>query len=398
MVIDDAGVVAKRQKSHMTTRIGIDARTAFTTELRGIGKSLVQLYKHMIATKPEWEFYLYYEPHAKLCNHFSGLPNVTLKPLRMIGSRWNLWENIRLPIEAVLDGIDLLHCPAQTTPYFTPKHTVVTIHDVIPLRFDDEWSVKEIKILERNIRRSLLGHNTVITISNYSKNDIIDLFPGANKDEIEVVGWGANDEYLRIDDINKLDAIRDKYLKVKRGSKFFLAVGGGSPRKNIFPLLEAFKQFKALSNDGWHMLIVGLDDNSLVRVKQCVQAWPLSEYIHFYGYIPDSEMNILFCAATAYVFPSLYEGFGLPLLDAMKCGCPILCSNSTSLPEVAESAAMYFNPEDTDSIAQCMDMFASNDSYVAELVKRGNERIIEYSWEKTARKTLEIFLKTIDKY
>lgn len=376
-------------------RIGVDARTAFSRNLRGIGKSLVDLYNHMAATATDSRFYYYYQkdnhtPTSVANNLFAG-NNCVLRPFSIPGQRWDLWRNAGLPLASSIDRLDLLHCPNQNIPLIRTVPVVVTIHDVIPLK--TEGGLRRYPTFKRDIDAVMARASHVITVSEYSKRDLLSLYPDHDPNKISVIYWAPNPAYKRITDAVSLETTQHEYARA--GSPFFFALSGGAPRKNLDGLIRAYDQF-CKANDAWDLVIGGIHDAALARWQDHEIVKRRRGRLHLYGYLPEEHMAPLLSAAGAFVYPSLYEGFGLPILDAMACGCPVICSNRTSIPEIAGEAALYVDPGSIDDMAGKMLQFANNPSMAEDLNQRAVKHLEKFTWEKTAEQTLDTFRRVLD--
>jgi len=364
-------------------RIGIDARTIFSPYLRGTGKTLLELYKRLPIIMPNVEFYFYFPPQKNIKSLLPSNNSIILRPIDIKGSKWNLWENVRLPLAILKDKINLLHCPAQTAPYWKPVPTIVTIHDVIPLKIDDGYSLKERKRLARNIKNSIKKASHIITVSNFSKKDILELFPEAC-DKISVIYWSVSSNYKPI----SLDIVQKK-LKLKYGinSSFFFAFGGITPRKNLHRLIESFLRFK---NQEIKLVIAGLSTKNFTQFISLFKNSKKEKIINV-GFIPEEDVPYFLNGAIALIYPSLYEGFGLPILEAFACGCPVITSNRTSMPEIAGDAALFIDPEQEDDILKAMYKIYESHKLRKELINKGFKRIKKFNWEITVQQIAQLF-------
>ncbi|AJF06508.1 glycosyltransferase family 4 protein [Geoalkalibacter subterraneus] len=376
-----------RQRTRIT--IGVDARTVFCPERRGTGKNLVDLYPRIAELRPDWQFVMYYEQEG-FADPFSGIANISKKRIRMKGARWNLWENLRLPLAARSDKVDLLHCPAQSMPRLKLIPIIATIHDIIPLRFDAGGGGNAFKKSERVIRNSLLRSDAVLTVSHFSKSDMSDYFR-VNGENIHVLTW-APDSQLCIATTGEIEQVRKKYGINK---PYLFTFGATDPRKNTFRVIEAFARMKQNDVDG-QLVISGIRDDRSAVYRQKAIAFGVEDDVVFCGFAPDSEIPALLCGAEGLVFASLYEGFGLPLIDAMACNTPALASNVTSLPEVAGDAVLYCDPLSVDSIACGMTEIMTCEKTRARLREQGAKKVKEYTWERTAKTVLNVFEKVLE--
>lgn len=367
-------------------RVGVDARTLYGKNLRGIGKSLLELYRGLAERAPQWDFYLYFEKGEERYSHWHDMPgNVVPRPISMKGHRFSLWQNIRLPFELKRDSIDLLHCPAQVSPFFTAVTTVLTVHDIIPLKFDDGWSEKGKEIFASQLRRSVKHADHIITISEYTRHDLLEVFGDSIHDPLEVIHWGAPTA-------TPADSAKAEGYPLP-AKPFFYALGGDSPRKNVTRLLEGFAGF-SLEHPRWDLVISGLPEASLSQYREMVTRLDNADRVHLLGYIPEQYLNSLMINSSAFIFPSLYEGFGLPILEAMAVGVPLIAASNTSITEVAGDAALYFDGQSVESLAGAMTLFdrlGINERNA--MVERGYCRVNKFTWDETVEKTYKIFAR-----
>ncbi len=364
---------------------------------RGTGKNLIDLYTGLVCLAPDWCFRFYYQPQpdqnlpGELVE--SG-PNVSFVPLSMRGDRWRLWEQIRLPWQARRDRVSLLHCPAQTAPYWKPVPTVVTIHDLIPLRFDEGWSARRVHRLRRNIARSLRDAAAIITVSDYSRRDLLAEFPEAGKQTIERIYWAPETSSRLLPDDAQIRHTCKRYGV--RPGHFLFALGAEAPRKNTEGLLRAFALAREDTRFDLDLLVGGLQRHALQRWQRLANGLSARQGIRLFGYLPEEDMTVLYNAALAFVFPSHYEGFGLPLLDAMACGCPVLASRRTSVPEIAGDACLYFDPERPEDMAASMTRIATESALQEHLRQAGLRRVAQFDWQRTVAQVHRLFRNVID--
>jgi glycosyltransferase involved in cell wall biosynthesis len=377
--------------------IGVDARTMVAARRRGTGKNLIDLYTRLVCLAPDWRFRFYYQPRPDQdlpAEVVESGPNAAFVPLSIRGDRWRLWEQIRLPWQARRDRLSLLHCPAQTAPLWKPVPTVVTIHDLIPIRFDEGWPARRVDRLRRNIARSMRDAAAIITVSDYSRQDLLAEFPEAGKQTIERIYWAPETSSRPLPDDAPIRQACERYGV--RPRRFLFALGAEAPRKNTEGLLRAFALASEDSRFDLELLVGGLQRRALERWQALANGLPARQGIRLFGYLPDEDMTALYNAALAFVFPSHYEGFGLPLLDAMACGCPVLASRRTSVPEIAGDACLYFDPERPEDMAASMTRIATESALQEHLRQAGLRRVAQFDWQRTATQVHGLFRNVID--
>jgi glycosyltransferase involved in cell wall biosynthesis len=286
-------------------------------------------------------------------------------------------------------------------PFFVPSEFVVTIHDLILTKFKtirattlSPWLYHLKNFFYRIIiKRALKKSKKIITVSNFTKNDIIEQFK-IPADKIEVTYEGVANLAKGSDSlfITKLD--QSKVLNsYSIENSFLLYVGNAYPHKNLDFLLRAFKVLYQ-EDQSLRLVLVGQEDYFYRQIKDLdFELFPNNSPVIFTGYVPDNELEILYQQALLYAFPSLYEGFGLPPLEAMAKSCPVLSSQAASMPEILGSAAMYFDPRDQADFLKKSRELISNEVLRLELIERGREQVKKYSWWDCALATREIYLE-----
>ncbi len=297
-----------------------------------------------------------------------------------------LWTQARLSVEMKQRPPEVLFVPAHVLPRFAPKRSVVTVHDVGFHRFPElytkaqrayhEWSTKD--IVKHGAR--------IITVSEFCKREIMECY-GAKEDQIVVTYLGVEHDRYRPISAEQSQTVLDAYGLQQ---PYILFVGRLDEKKNILCLIEAFKRYQAEAKDELNLVLAGRPANGSDRIMQAVKASGCAEQIYMLGYVPEADKPALLSGALAYVQPSFYEGFGLPPLEAMACGTPVISSSTTCLPEIlGDGNALYFDPADADALAAHIKTLVRDDALRASLSKRGLSWAPQFSWAKTARQTLQ---------
>lgn len=333
-------------------------------------------------------------PH--LASHFH------LKEVRGTGERLGLrfgklwWEQVALPRVCSAERVDLLHSPYFASPLYPNVPTVVTVHDVIPLvlpRYGSSLHVRAyVKLVSAAARRA----RALITVSESSKRDIVRAL-GIPADRIHVI-YNATDRSLGpVYDSSALEGVRDAH---GIAGEFLLYFGGFDVRKNVERILRAFQAARPSFQRPCQLVLAG----SLNLVGQhplypdprtLIQQLGLDGQVIVTGRISEEEKPLLYSAATAFVFPSLYEGFGIPVLEAMACGAPVITSNVSSLPEVAGNAALLVDPTSVEDLAAAMVRLFNDGTLRDELRRKGFQRAGQFSWEDSALRTLQVYRQVL---
>lgn len=324
------------------------------------------------------------------------------------------WTQGRLSLEMLFKSPDVLFIPSHALPLIHPQNSVVTVHDV---GFEVEKELYCDKSLKNNSKFGLLelmvriftlgkyGANSldylhwstdytlkkskkIITISNFSKNEIKKYFD-SNSDKIKVIPNGYNKNlYKKEENQQKTNAVLEKY---GISSPYILYVGRIEKKKNISNLIKAFAQIQENHNIKEKLVLVGNASFGADEVRYLIDQLDLEDKVIMPGWVEEDDMPYFFNGTTVFVFPSNYEGFGIPILQAMACGVPVVASDVSSIPEVAGDACCFFDPSNVDDMAKQIESIILDNDFRGELVGRGYERILKYSWENTARQILELF-------
>lgn len=325
-----------------------------------------------------------------------------------------LWTQIRLSVAMAMSRQDVLFVPAHTIPLHHPKNTVVTVHDIGFEQIDRLYDKKMIgsggisrRILSAGARLFTLGKYSaseldyhrwateyairhakkIITVSEFSKNEIIKRY-GISKNKVAVIYHGINRAvFKKIDDTA---AIRTTLDKMQITSPFLLYVGRLEEKKNTPGLIKIFRILKTKYKLSHQLVLVGKPGLNYEAVNELIDKYNLNDFVVRPGYVNEDELIHLRNAADVFIFPSMYEGFGMPILESMACGTPVVCSRAASLPEVAGDAALMANPEDYEEFALKIHRVVADADLRNNLVNRGWERISHFRWDVCAKKTLEI--------
>ena len=389
--------------------IGIDARL-YGTRHGGIGRYTEELISNLlqIDQKNQYVFFIYDkkdgEAIAKKAEECKAKVECVHTPYRW----YSLKEQLLMPGAIKRAKVDIIHFTHFNVPLLYRDPYVVTIHDLIIHHFPDErattlpkWLYK-IKLLgyKKVTKHAVEKARAIIAPSEFGKRDLL-RFYDIHEDKIRVIYEGVSE--LRITNyelrINgKTDNQESKaQLKTKNLLPYLLYVGSFYPHKNIERLIDAFDILRAKYNLDINLALVGIKDYFQQQIKKYITTnykLQTTNYI-FYDYASDDELAVLYQNASLYVFPSLYEGFGLPPLEAMNFGVPVVASHASCIPEILGDAALYFNPQNANDIAEKIHALMSDSTLKTELRANGYEQAKKYSWEQMAREMLHTYNSTI---
>ena len=301
---------------------------------------------------------------------------------------------VRIPLtlsrELRRHPVDLLHVQ-YTAPPFAPCPIVTTIHDLAYEHLPETFNRRSWMQMRLTVRRTARRAAQIITVSEYSRQDIIKTY-GIDPELVTVTPEAAPHSFARVTDEDRLSNVRKSY-GIERD--YILSLCSIQPRKNLVRLIQAYSLLRRSHPEGKlpQLVLAGKRawlDNETMRAAQRDE---LSADIRFTGYVADEDLNALYSGATCFVYPSYFEGFGLPVLEAMKCGTPVIAGNRTSIPEVAGEAALLFDPFDVNSLVEALTRVVNDSEYRATLSVKGLQRANEFSWQTTARLTLAVYEK-----
>ncbi len=310
-------------------------------------------------------------------------PNVTLRALPLP----RLWTHARLGPAAWRDHPAVLFVPAHVIPLIHPPVCVVTLHDLGYLHFPEAHTARRRLELHLTTRWSLHAARRVIAISAATRDDLVRHY-NADPTRISVVHHGLSSDF-RPSDPPIIAATRARY---QLPEAYLLYVGTIQPRKNLARLIAAFAQALAAPTTppDLQLVIAGRRGWLTTEIERQAATLGIANRVRFLGYVPDADLPALLSGACAFTFPSLYEGFGMPVLEAMACGTAVLCANTSALPEVVGAAALLVDPHATDAIAAGIVRLVADPNLRADLRVRGLAHAATFTWERCARATLEV--------
>ena len=365
-------------------RIAIDARKLHDF---GIGTYVRNLLRQLARIDPESDYRLLCRPAdvatiERLGANFRAVPTLA-RP-------YSLAEQVSIPRLLRRERPDVFHTPHYVLPLLTPCPSVVTIHDCIHLMFPQYLPSR----LAYGYARLFLwtaAHRSskVLTVSEASKRDILRFFSVAES-KVAVIYNAIDDRFDHAPTADEVTRVRERF---QLNDEFVLYAGNIRPHKNLERLIEAFCQVRQGSLEHLKLLIIGDEISRYATLRRAVHRHKLHKHVRFLGFVPESTLAVLYRLATVFVFPSLYEGFGLPPLEAMASGTPVVTSNVSSLPEIMADAAVLIDPYDPASIADGMREILTNSVLRTTLVTRGLSRARQFSWAESVERIHRIYVE-----
>jgi glycosyltransferase involved in cell wall biosynthesis len=316
------------------------------------------------------------------------LPLVTVPVHARRRVQWVLGEQTLLPLMAARAKVDLVHSLASTAPLWGPFRRVVTVHDLIYARFPEAHAGLREKGMRVLVPAAARRSHRVITDSLSTRAELIDLL-GLPAERIDVVPLGLG-AVRRAEPLGEADVRERLRLSARR---VVLSLSAKRPHKNLLALIGALARIPAAERPV--LVLAGYPTEHEARLRERAQTLGVDDDVRFPGWLSDAEVEGLWAIADAFAFPSLYEGFGLPVLEAMARGVPVACSNASSLPEVAGDAALLFDAHDEAAIADALRRLLAEPTLAERLRAAGRVRVREFTWERTARATIDSYLRAL---
>jgi len=378
-------------------RIGIDARIMYR---RGVGRYIANLFSNLLAQDRENHYFIYLDRNTLLADLITA-KNCVFR--RLNTSNAFMYEQFHLPLAAAKDKIDVLHGTDNTIPYMMPLFRgkkVVTIHDTMFIRPITKAILKptlkqRLVDLYNKISIPISGRTAdkVITVSEYSKNDIIK-HAGVKAEKISVIKEGVDKKYKIVNDKIRSEKVKAKYKITK---PYIMISAAADLRKNTERALHAFNLFNNICEYKYQLVITSIGKKELqtTNIEKVIKEKNLDKYTVITDYVGDDDMVMLYNNAMFFFFPSMWEGFGLQVLEAFACGLPVITSDNTSLKEVAGDAAMFIDPFSAEDMVRAMTELEKSEVKRKALTELGLERVKTFSWKETAQETLKIYTSAV---
>ena len=377
--------------------IGFDCRL-YSPKYTGIGRYVFELLKNLAEIDQENHYVLYFnQPEF---DQFQ-VPNERWRKKLVNIPHYSLAEQTRFYYFLQQEKIDLMYFPHFNAPIFYKKPFVVTIHDLTlhyyPYKeYQPRWSLK--KQIEILVYRFLMGRvvknsRHIIAVSENTKRDLIKEYNlpagrhGIKEDKISVVLEGVPENFQKATE----ETIAEMKKKFSITKPYLLYTGVWRSHKNLLKLIEAFKLVLDSGNNV-QLVLTGKKDPAYPEIPALIEKLSLQDKVVLTGFVSEEDLIALNSGAEVFVFPSLYEGFGLPPLEAMALSVPVACSNTSSLPEVCGDAAVYFDPRNVQDMAEKMNQLLNNPQVRQEMIERGQKNLRSFSWRKMTEKILNLFI------
>lgn len=368
-------------------KIGIEAQRIFRPDKHGMDFVILEVLRQLQLRDDRNEYFVFVAPGPDHCIDHTERMHI----IELSCPTYPLWEQWALPRAAGKAGIDMLHCTSNTAPLHCPVPLILTLHDIIYLNSGKSKGMSYYQQMgwyyrRWNVPRILDKCRHIITVSDTEYANIVHRFPEISN-RLSVIHNGYSACYHPLP-AEEAQAVTHKYLP---DDKYFLFLGNTDPRKNTEGVLQAYNEYLNHSRQSLKLVITGLKQEYVESMLAGMGIEICADNITYTGYVLGEDLPALYNGAFAFLCPSLLEGFGIPVLEAMACGTPVITSNCSSLPEVAGEGGLLVNPFSPQEITDAMISLETNAELYRNQVEYGLERVKQFSWEKTAECYLKIY-------
>lgn len=346
--------------------------------MEGFGNYTYEIVSRLAKLMPNDKIYLFVDrnPDEFKVVHTENVKVVEVFPPARHPILWHIWYEVNLPNAIKKNGIDILFSPDGFCSLNLQVPQIMVVHDLAFWHFREHLPAAQTIYFQHFFPLFLKKTDNIITVSDFTHKDLVKNFPFTNEKTQTILNG-----YRKVPGVTGENILKKYRLKA---GKYLIYIGSLHPRKNIIRMLEAFKIFKNENPSSYKLVVCGRWAWKNNDLKRFLKTYSLKEEVIFTGFLSDNEMFYLLSQSAALIYPSLWEGFGLPLLEAMQYRIPIICSFTSSLPEVGGKGALYFNPYDEISIADAMKKVLLDDSIRKSLIEAGTMQLSHFDWDKSA--------------
>jgi glycosyltransferase involved in cell wall biosynthesis len=374
-------------------KIGIEGQRLFRTKKHGMDMVALELIKELQLIDKENQYYIYISPDE---DDKCLIETENFKIRLIEGGFYPKWEQISLPRAAKADNIDLLHCTSNTAPLSINIPLVLTLHDIIYMEKSymqilngSGTSYQKFGNLYRRfvVPKIIKNSKRIITVSEFEKRRIADFFK-LDGNKLKAVYNGVSSHFKKITDNDELIRVKEKY---KLPDKYFFFLGNTDPKKNTKGVLKALSMFYKQNKDGYKLVMLDYEKIELDKLIADIGDASLTEHIHLTGYVINTDLPAIYNLCSIFLYPSLRESFGIPMLEAMACGVPVITSNTSSMPEIADEAALIIDPFKPEEITDGILKILSNEKFKLDLIEKGFKQAARFTWKSMAEKVLNLY-------
>ena len=370
-------------------KIGIEGQRLYRKKKHGMDMVALELIKNLQLIDKKNEYVIFVKPDEDKC--IPEAPN--FKIVELGGGPYPTWEQLALPKAAKEEGCDILHCTSNTGPIRSKVPLITILHDIIYLesisifKKGGTWYQKLGNMYRRWVVPPVVRKSIrVATVSNFEKNRIKE-FMGLG-DNLIAIHNGVGEHFKKITDEKVLTEAKEKY---KLPDSFMFFLGNTDPKKNTPNVLKAFAEFNKKNQRAYKLVMLDYEENALQKILNEIGHPEIREDIHLTGYVKNADLPAIINQCKVFLYPSLRESFGIPILEGMACDVPVITSNTSSMPEIAGDAAAIVDPYKPEEITGAIEKILSDDSYKNMLCKKGLERVKQFTWKNMAYKYKRLY-------
>ena len=376
----------------MTLRIGIEAQRIFRDKKHGMDFVALEMIRNLQKIDTVNDYVIFVKADNDKCLE----PTDNFKIVEVPGSTYPYWEQVMLPSAAKSEKVDMLHCTSNTAPIQTQIPIILTLHDVIYMEkspfqggslYQKFGNVYRRLVVPRVVEQA----RSVITVSEYEKNIIALQFPQI-KDKIEVVYNGKSSYFHNNYTVTEIEAIRQKY---DLPEDFIFFLGNTDPKKNLTRVVKAYAEYCNQIDNPIKIVIADFSESNLESILSNIGYKNLKHQFVLPGYIVNKDLPLIYNKASLFLYPSLRESFGIPIIEAMACGVPVITSDAASMPEVSGNAAQLVNPRNVDELTEAIRIVTTDKKVREELITKGLNRAHDFEWINTSRMVHDLYERII---
>lgn len=378
-------------------KIGIEGQRLYRNKKHGMDMVALELIRNLQEIDHKNEYVIFVKPDI---DDEVLKPTSNFKIVKLKGGFYPLWEQFSLPAAARKEGCQLLHCTSNTAPVNTRIPLIVTLHDIIYMESDylkilkssGSWYQKMGNIYRRLVIPKVVKMSSkIITVSHFEKNRIGQFFGIEGDTRLTAVYNGVSEHFKPIKDNVELQRVKIKYNLPEH---YFFFLGNTDPKKNTKGTLKAFSDYLKLTNSDMKLVMLDYDRTELEKLLSEIDDKSLISSIFLTGYVANTDLPAIYSQCQVFLYPSLRESFGIPMLEAMACGIPVITSNTSSMPEVAGSAAFIIDPYKPTEITDALIQITSKPELRKQLIDKGLQQAAKFSWKAMAKDVLKLYEQT----
>ncbi len=374
-------------------KIAIEGQRLFRVKKHGMDMVALELIKNLQLIDKKNTYYVFVKPDED-SSCIPKTDNFNIIPLK--GGAYPIWEQKTLPNAVKHYGCELLHCTSNTAPLKSPVPLIITLHDIIYLesvsifKKGGTWYQKLGNMYRRFVVPKVVkSSEKIITVSNFEKNRIKDFFGFPESDNRLVAVYnGVSEHFKPVTDQQELERVKVKY---QLPDQFLFFLGNTDPKKNTKGVLKAFSDFLKNTSEPIKLVMLDYDKEALNTLLNEIGDKKLIDHIHLTGYVVNTDLPAIYSQCQLFLYPSLRESFGIPMLEAMRCGVPVITSNTSSMPEVAGDAAYFVDPCKPEEITQGIEKLLYDKSLLNNFIQKGFDRSASFSWNSMAKEVLSLY-------